>query len=248
MQQTELTLHLLGTAPPMPPPPLLQSLLVPSRAASHSRLWPEGRSCTHHSNSMATLPPYIIKQASHARIAMHSENNIDVGHALGTGRLGLASFRLLQLRAGSAHRRKSRAHVRCCNMLTAICRRMMSTASERLSLENGALSAVEVDFLCWPFVRRSTFCEAGKTRKVDLRLKSRPPREKSTVPRRACHALRAQVAANPFPPVAPRSTAAQRSHVVCSVPFYHPLFSRARPAAALPHMCLVRVRSPRSRS
>ena len=44
---------------------------------------------------------------------------------------------LLQLRA---HRRKSRAHVRCYNKLTAICRRMMSTAGERLSLENGAPS------------------------------------------------------------------------------------------------------------
>jgi hypothetical protein len=55
--------------------------------------------------------------------------------ALGTGRLVLASSGLLQHRDVTAHRRQSRAHVRCVNKLTAMCRRMMSTAGERQSLE-----------------------------------------------------------------------------------------------------------------
>jgi hypothetical protein len=57
------------------PPPLgncpahstTSSFTAPSRAASYSRLWPEGRSCTHHSNSMATCSPtdayYKLKDA-----------------------------------------------------------------------------------------------------------------------------------------------------------------------------------------
>ena len=93
MHQTDL--HLLGTAPPMPPPPLLA---VPSRnshllfpAVARGPTWPEGKACTHHSNSMATCSPptwsakigtskqasaehrkTVFRHAPHAHIARHS--------------------------------------------------------------------------------------------------------------------------------------------------------------------------------
>ena len=92
MHHTDL--HLLGTAPPMPPPPLLCSpfpilLLVP--AVARGPTWPEGKACTHHSNRMATCSPptwsakigtskqasaehrkTVFRHAPHAHIARHS--------------------------------------------------------------------------------------------------------------------------------------------------------------------------------
>ena len=118
----------LGTAPPIPP---ISSFAVPSRAASYSRLWPEGRSCTHHSNSMQTCSPSNVVSENrddkasmsktpqdrvhtcmhaHAHIAMHSARKYcmpgmryKASSALGTGRrCHVKCSRRPGLRAGSA--------------------------------------------------------------------------------------------------------------------------------------------------
>ena len=49
-----------------------------------------------------------------------------------------SSTRLVRLRVVSEHKRKSRAHGRRCSKRTAMYRRMMSTAGERLSLQKVA--------------------------------------------------------------------------------------------------------------
>jgi hypothetical protein len=66
----------LGTAPPIPP---ISSFAVPSRAASYSRLWPEGRSCTHHSNSMLTCNPTSVVREN-ARPSSMSKTQQDSMH------------------------------------------------------------------------------------------------------------------------------------------------------------------------
>jgi hypothetical protein len=121
MHQTDL--HLFGTAPPMPPPlstscrsPFPTLLLFPAVAGGPT--WPEGKACTHHSNSMATCSPptwsakigtskqaaaqhrkTVCMQARHAHIAMHSAKQhrhrmpgmrYKASSALRTGRLAHA--------------------------------------------------------------------------------------------------------------------------------------------------------------
>ena len=113
MQQKDL--HLLGTAPPMPPPPLLRpfpsSLLFPAVAGGPT--WPEGKACTHHSNGMATCSPAnVVSQNRHeqasisrtpqnsmhacapcthsnafTKTASHAGMQYKASSALGTGRL-----------------------------------------------------------------------------------------------------------------------------------------------------------------
>ena len=113
MHQTDL--HLLGTAPPMPPPLVSQSLpsLLFFPAVAGGPTWPEGKACTHHSNRMATCSPptwsakigtskqasaegceTVCMHARHAHIAMHSAKQhrkpgmrYRASIALGTGRL-----------------------------------------------------------------------------------------------------------------------------------------------------------------
>ena len=82
--------------------------------------------------------------ARHAHIAMHSSNaTMHAGHAVQSEQcivlwpacsceLFAASRLALYLRT---FKRKSRAHGRCCNKVTAKCSRMISTAGERLPLE-----------------------------------------------------------------------------------------------------------------
>jgi hypothetical protein len=59
------------------------SFAVPSRAASYSRLWPEGRSCTHHSNSMATCSPASVVSENQHEKASISKTPQDSMHAWG---------------------------------------------------------------------------------------------------------------------------------------------------------------------
>jgi hypothetical protein len=132
-QQTDL--HLLGTAPPMPPPPLFA---VPPRAASYSRLRPEGLRGLRGGPARTTRtrsPTSVVsenrhEQASISRIPqdrMHacapythsnafSKTSLHAGHAVQSKKcIGhrptcscevLASSRPLHLRAASAHTRK----------------------------------------------------------------------------------------------------------------------------------------------
>jgi hypothetical protein len=79
MHQTDL--HLLGTAPPMPPRHLFRSpfpcqLFFPAVAGGPT--WPEWEACTHHSNSMGTYSPARVvsenqhEQASSSRTPQNS--------------------------------------------------------------------------------------------------------------------------------------------------------------------------------
>jgi hypothetical protein len=127
MHQTDP--HLLGTAPPMPPPPLLQSLPEPpliagcgqrAHVAGGGPTWPEGKACTHHSNGMATCSPptwsakngtskqssaecrkTVCMNARHAHAAMLSAKQH--GHRM----------RACVTKASSALRKGRLAHAKC---------------------------------------------------------------------------------------------------------------------------------------
>ena len=134
MQQTELTLHLLGTAPPMPPPPLWQSLpeppLIPGcgRRANmaggeglHAPLEQHGsvqpRQHGHRKSSASKHQQNTARQHACMR-AMHSKatSPSHAGYALQSKQCiahrptcsfdVLASSRPLHFRAGSAHTSK----------------------------------------------------------------------------------------------------------------------------------------------
>ena len=111
MQQTELTLHLFGTAPPIPPSPLVQSLPEPPLIPGCGRrvrpaLTPEiGKTRQASAKHRKT----VCMHAQHAHTSVHAgKATVHAGHALQskqciTGRPRLAS----SCHAGSAHRRKT---------------------------------------------------------------------------------------------------------------------------------------------
>ena len=76
MQQTELTLHLLGTAPPMPPPPLAQSLpqppLVPGCGRRANMAGGEGLPAPLEQH--ANVQPRQGGQSKSARATKHQQN------------------------------------------------------------------------------------------------------------------------------------------------------------------------------